>query len=190
MSVPIHRLNSYQAKAWHIFSILGLLFLIPVMLAWFFSTHKTWLPGHSVNHGRLLNPPLSLQQLALDPAAAHHHWILLGVQQGVCDLWCQKKLYTMRQIQRALGKDQHRLVRVLLTAQNDPSAASLQPWLSASETLHWQVDPAVLARTLGQSAAWYVADPLGNIVLRYTASADPEAILDDLQYLMRVSNIG
>ena len=94
----------------------------------------------------------------------------------------------MGQIQRALGKDIHRLQRVFLTSEK--ADEKLQQWLSANETLHWQVAESDLIRVLRHPSTWYVIDPLGNIILSYPANTNPEAILDDLKYLMGVSNIG
>lgn len=174
-------------KTLFIFTILILLFFVPILVAGFLTTHKTWLPQRTTNHGQLLTPPRSLQQLTLDPAITHHHWILLLVHPGVCDSFCQKGLYNMHQIQRALGKDMNRLQHVLLTLPADNVDAQ---WLTASETQHWQVEQTVLNQVLGPSAAWYVVDPLGNIVLSYSADVNPEWMLDDIKHLMGVSSIG
>jgi cytochrome oxidase Cu insertion factor (SCO1/SenC/PrrC family) len=177
------------AKARLIFLIIFLLFMVPMILARVFYHHREWLPRHTVNHGQLLSPPVSLQEVAIDPASTQHRWVLLFLSTDHCDDFCWKSLYTMRQIQRALGKDMDRLQRVMLT----PAVVEdvkLQQWLDANDTAHWQVSQSDLTRALGQPAAWYVIDPLGNIILSYAANKNPETILDDLKYLMRVSNIG
>jgi cytochrome oxidase Cu insertion factor (SCO1/SenC/PrrC family) len=176
--------------AWRIFLIILFLFLAPMILARVFYAHKTWLPRHTVNHGELLVPPQALQQLVSDPGAARRHWVLVFINTGNCDDFCWQNLHNMRQIQRALGKDMHRLQRVILTIPTVKEDEKLQQWLSANETLHWQVTQAELIRAFRHPAAWYVIDPLGNIILSYSASTNPESILDDLKYLMGVSNIG
>jgi hypothetical protein len=169
---------------WIIVIIWGL-FLAPMVLAWLFYTHKTWLPAHTVNRGRLLTPPLSLKQLSLDPEITQHRWILLLIPDHVCRRTkCQKNLLLMHQIQRALGKDQHRLALVLLTTETVDYAWQQQLWRQG--VWQWRVESHVLASVLRQPATWYVVDPFGNIVLNYAANDDPEGILDDLQYLMRV----
>lgn len=180
--------KSPSKKAWQIFSIITLLFLIPILLAWLFYTHTAWLPEKSVNHGKLISPPLSIRELSLDPALLHHQWTLIYVHSGICDSICQRELYNMRQIQRALGKDMNRLQRIMLTVQ--PVDSQLQNLLNASETLYWQIDPAVMTRAFGHPAVFYVVDPLGNIILMYSANDNPEWMLDDLKYLMGASSIG
>lgn len=168
--------------------LIALLVLLPFVFARVLYHHQSWLPQHKTNRGQLLTPPLTIQQLGLELAATHHRWVLVLVSPGACDSECQQQLHTMQQIQRALGKDMNRLQRVLLTtAAVDPS---LQAGLNASATISWPVDATVLTRVLGQPAQWYVIDPLGNIILAYHAHLNPEAMLDDLKYLMGVSNIG
>ncbi len=171
-------------RPWQVISLIGLLFLIPIILAGLFYTHKTWLPKHTLNHGELISPPYPMRQLALDPSVLHQQWGLMYVHSGPCDSLCQRWLYNMRQIQRALGKDTNRLQRVLLDTQPGSADVQLQKLLKDSQTLFWRADPVLLTRRPGQPAAFYVIDPFGNIILAYTASANPEAMLDDLKFLM------
>jgi len=39
-------------------------------------------------------------------------------------------------------------------------------------------------------AQLWIVDPHGNLVLRYDAKANGKAILDDLKYLLKISQIG
>lgn len=168
--------------------LIALLVLLPFVFASVLYHHQRWLPQHKTNRGQLLTPPLTIQQLGLNPTATHHLWVLVFISPGACDLACQQQLQIMQQIQRALGKDMNRLQRVLLTTA--PVDATLQARLTASVTTVWQVDATVVTRVLGKPAQWYVIDPLGNVVLAYSAQINPEAMLDDLKYLMGVSSIG
>jgi cytochrome oxidase Cu insertion factor (SCO1/SenC/PrrC family) len=169
---------------WQIVLIIGLLFIIPVILAALFYTHKTWLPKHTLNHGQLISPPYSMRQLTLDPIDLHQQWGLLYVHTGRCDSLCQRGLYNMLQIQKALGKDMNRLQRLLVISQMDPIDDQLQRLLNDSKTLYKQVDPSVMNHRPDSPAAFYVIDPFGNIILAYTMDTKPEWILDDLKFLM------
>lgn len=169
--------------------IIALLFLIPIVLAGLFYKHKTWLPEKKLNHGKLITPPLSLHELNLDPAALQHRWGLIYVHNGACDSLCRQDLYNIQQIQRALGKDMNRIQRIMLTTV--PPDQPTQDLLNASHTTVWQADPAVVARVLGQQPAdFYISDPLGNIMLKYSEQNNPEWMLDDLKYLLNASGIG
>lgn len=176
--------------------IIGLLFVIPMLLAIGCYYHNNWLPKRSLNHGHLLTPPPSLLQLSINPQILQHHWAILylpevaGSKELSCDSICQKNLYNIQQIQRALGKDMNRLQRVLVIMQPGEIDQPLQKRLTASETLYWRLDPNQLVKVLGPAKTFYVVDPLGNIVLSYSAEVSPDWILDDLKYLMGVSSIG
>lgn len=176
-----------QKKPWKIFAILVCLFLFPAVLAKYLYVHPHWLPQHKTNHGQLITPPLELKQLSLSPSG---HWILLFVQPQGCDTFCQKNLYTMQRIQRALGEDMDRVQRVLLTAPPVIDDAASEQIIKSTATSHWQIDLTTLNRVLGQPpAVWYIIDPPGNIILSYAANTHPDFILDDLKHLLGVSRI-
>ncbi len=182
--------NANQRKKFIIISILFLLFLIPAFLARVFYHNQAWLPKHRLNHGQLITPALSVKDLKLDPQLTEHRWVLLFLQAGDCQEDCQKSLYSMQQIQRALGKDMNRLQRVVLTPVAQGINKSFEEWLNTGKTRQWSLAPEDFATFSARSGFWYVVDPLGNIILNYPKDANPEAILDDLKYLMGVSNIG
>lgn len=160
--------------------ILVALFLLPVILARVFYTHQSWLPQHKTNRGRLVNPVVSIRALGLDSTITQKHWVMMFIHLGVCDPVCQKALYNMQQIQRALGKDSDRVKRAWLT--DTPSA------VDGYGATVWQTSAAALAQAPNQPAAWYIVDPEGNIVLSYSAEDNPEAMLDDLKHLIGVSS--
>ena len=91
-------------------ALLALFFLLPVgasYLIW-------WLdlaPGTTGNYGTLLRP----QQVAL-PAAGElkGKWVLVQFDGGACDAGCERKLYFMRQVRRAQGKEMQRMARLWL----------------------------------------------------------------------------
>lgn len=161
-----------------------------------------WTPGHTVQHGELLNParPLDLHFTALDggSTALQGHWILLyaGSATG-CDARCHTALYDLRQVRLALGKDLGRVETVLLL--DGAPDAGLRQWL-ADEHAAMTIGVADVARqrllmeVFGQSGAigdWiYLIDPLGNLLMRYPATVEPRGVLKDLQRLLKWSRIG
>ncbi|MBS0349847.1 MAG: hypothetical protein JSR33_01435 [Proteobacteria bacterium] len=164
--------------------IMALLFIVPILLADLFYTHKTWLPKHTLNHGQLIAPPYSMRGLALNPEDLHQQWGLVYVHTGRCDSLCQRSLYNMLQIQKALGKDMNRLQRLLVISQMDSIDDQLQKLLNDSKTLYKQVDPSIMGKRPKSPAAFYVIDPFGNVILAYQYDTKPEWILDDLKFLM------
>lgn len=175
-----------QQKTVFILSILFFLFFMPMALAWLFYTHQQWLPKHKTNRGQLITASLTLSQLNIDTKNTGK-WRLFLIQAGPCDTICQQNVVMQRQIQRALGKDMDRLQRVVInfSAQNKTLPDAF--WQGA---LPVQGEQDRFNQQRLQMATWLIADPIGNVMLSYSAANSPEDILKDLQHLLEVSKIG
>lgn len=178
--------SNNQRKTLVIFAILFFLFFTPMALAWIFYTHQQWLPKHKTNYGQLLSPPLTLSQLGLD-TGIHGKWQLFLIQNGPCNSTCQQNVLMQRQIQRALGKDMNRMQRVVVTFAEEDKKIPVETWQDAKPI---SADLQSFEKMKIQSVVWLIADPLGNIILSYSASISPDDILKDLQHLLEVSKIG
>ena len=62
-----------------------------------------WSPGAPSNYGELL-PPAPVP--GLEPLRGK--WVLVMFDAAACDARCEQKLYFMRQVRRAQGKDMSR----------------------------------------------------------------------------------
>lgn len=168
-------------------ALLGLFFAAPFALAWL----AVWLdlaPGATSNYGELVTPPRPLAGAALERLRGK--WVLVTLDTAACDAYCEKKLYFMRQLRRAQGKDQDRVERLwLLTDAGRPRAALR----TAIEGTHVEPAAALAARFPAAGAVSdhiYVVDPLGNLMMRYPREPDPSRMLKDLQRLLGLSGIG
>lgn len=156
-------------------------------------------PGGHINYGELMETrPLPAARLQLTDGTAFQlsrlkgKWILLMVDSGGCDEFCQRKLFTVRQLRLAQGKDMDRIERAWLVSDDiAPSAAVVGGYQGT-----WMIRAAG-SELLGQLPAKgaladhiYVVDPLGNLVLRYPRDADPLRIIKDLARLLKTSRIG
>ena len=145
-----------------------------------------WAPGTKGNYGELIEP----RALAAAPFdGLRGKWVLVTIDQPACDARCERKLYFLRQIRKATGKDEERVERLwLLTAPGSPAPALL----AAIEGTHMaRADAALLASFPGTpNAHIYLVDPAGNLMLRFPRDPDPSAMLKDLQRLLRYSSIG
>ncbi len=86
------------------------------------------------------------------------------------------------------GKEQDRIVRVLLVPDGEvPGAALLaqHPGLVVA-----RVAPAAQAALPEGGTGIYLVDPLGNLVLRYPADPDIKGVSKDLVRLLKASGIG
>jgi hypothetical protein len=180
--------------AWPVLAILALC-AAPVVAAWL--AYFVWPPASRANYGELIEPrPLSDPPLAgadgvpLRLSQLRGKWLLVQLDGGGCGEACRRKLLYMRQLRLTQGKDMERVERVWLITDDAP------------------VDPGLLGEFAGTRAAragalarefpaardpaehLYLVDPLGNLMLRWGADADPNGMKRDLSRLLRASRIG
>lgn len=189
-------------------ALLLILFFTPMLIAWNLYSGKISWTEKMVNHGKLLNPMPNFSQLSLndsgqqkfDPQSLHSRWLMVFISQKPCTLACQDNLYKMRQIRTALGKDRERVERVIITYPNEPTPA-LDELLKTqySGTEHFWITRNDLAKFLennhldaiaSHQGALYFVDPQGNMMMSYSANANPENILSDLKRLLATSQMG
>jgi hypothetical protein len=166
-------------------ALLALFFLLPVgasYLIW-------WLdlaPGTASNYGMLLAP----RQAALPPAEElKGKWVLVQFDGGACNAWCERKLYFMRQVRRAQGREMPRVARLWLVTDKVAPRAEV---LAAIEGTLVVRAPAGMDFPAEQSVAEhiYLVDPLGNLMMRFPRDADPSRVIKDLQRLLKASSFG
>jgi hypothetical protein len=147
-------------------------------LAWYFR----WGVGVQSNYGELLAP----RPLAAAPFdRLRGKWLLVAIDSSACDAWCEKKLYYLRQLRRAQGKDMEKVERVWLVTDAAPPRPGLMQAFEGTI-----VEPAGKSTEAfpGTHADHiYLVDPLGNLMMRYPRDADPSRMLKDLQRLMKVA---
>lgn len=189
--------------------LLASLFFVPLALAfWLYYGGTGWRPEGGTNKGDLVDPAVPLPAVALakldgtrtDPDFLQGKWTVAYLGDGACDERCRKALYLSRQSRIALNKDMDRVQRVFLAtspAVDTAFMAAEHPDLVIA-LLGTDADSAAL---LGQFPALggaapatagrlYVIDPLGNLVLSYSAAAPDKALLTDVKKLLRLSHIG
>jgi hypothetical protein len=189
--------------------LLAAIFFVPLALAFFlYYGAGAWHPAGGTNKGDLITPPITLPEVALatpdggstSPGLLRGKWTVAYVGDGACDARCRKALYLSRQSRIALNKDMDRIQRVFLVTGNCCNRAFLeaehpdlvvatigsdpdsQRLLAAIPSLGG-VPPAAAGRL-------YVIDPLGNLMLSYSAAAPDKALLTDVRKLLRLSHIG
>lgn len=188
------------------FVLITLLFLAPVVLGTtlYFSG---WRPqGRALHHGELVQPAKPLSDIALRKtdgsesrlSTLRGSWILITFSHLPCNTACQNNLYKMQQVRLTQGKDAGRVQRVFITASGSGDAAALAAQYTGMQVFTGA--PAELQKaaqefagdekSFNESERVYLIDPLGNLVLRYRADADPSGMRKDLARLLRLSQIG
>src|SRR6185312_3843772 len=106
-------------------------FLVPIVAS--VATYVFFRPEPPGNYGELLTPPEAISAAAFrrgDGAAFRFEslrgrWVLLASESRACDAGCAAKLYAMRQVRLALGREASRVARVLVA--EDPQALPAAP---------------------------------------------------------------
>ena len=180
--------------------LLAVVFLGPmaVAMAMYFTGFR-WRPGGTTQNGVLFEPARPLPDvtmtLASEPgktATLRGKWTLIYIGPGACDAGCRQALAEMRQVRRALGRDMDRVQRLYLVTVGAPDSrflAAEHPGLGVLA-----LDPAVgkLAGVVGAVGPGeiFLADPLGNLIMRYPAGTGMKGMHADLKHLLTISTIG
>jgi cytochrome oxidase Cu insertion factor (SCO1/SenC/PrrC family) len=139
-----------------------------------------WTPGTASNYGELITPrPVPLGEL-------RGKWVLVTFDAAACDAYCEKKLYFMRQVRRAQGKEMDRVERLwVLTDAGKPRAEVVA---AIEGTRISDFSPQGFPGNPPDHI--YLVDPLGNLMMRFPREPDPSKMIKDLQRLLKYSRIG
>jgi len=180
---PVKAVRSGRLKL----ALLAAFFLLPICASWVVWKYDL-APGVAGNYGTLLSPrPVPIAALA----GLKGKWVLVQFDGGACAAACERKLYFMRQVRRAQGREMERIARLwLITDASQPSPALLAA-----------IDGTVIARESAALAASfpaegevtahiYLVDPLGNLMMRFPPDPDPSRVIKDLKQLLKFSGFG
>ncbi len=159
-------------------------------------------PEGRTNYGELLDPQrsagaLSGQRLDGAPFAIGElrgKWVMVALDAGGCDQPCAERLVAMRQVRLTTGRERDRVERLLLLFGDGTPSPEL---LAQHEGLVVaRVDAAGAERLFPAEASTtardhvFMVDPLGNLMMRFPANADPNRMKKDLSRLLRASRVG
>jgi hypothetical protein len=161
--------------------------------------YYTWQPQGGVNYGELIparalgDPPLRhLDQRAFKMSELRGRWVLLQLDQADCAAACRAKLYGMRQVRLAQGREMERIERVWLILDEAPLETLLMREYDGTRMLRAAGSPLLAEFSSPGSVRdhIYLIDPHGNLMLRFPRDADPGRMNKDLARLLRASRIG
>ncbi len=156
-----------------------------------------WRPEKFGNHGDLIQPPRPMPETGLlqadgrplPTAELRGKWLLMLPIEGSCGASCRESLQQMSNVHLALNKEQSRLRRVLVSTEGSPPFAELQQ--TYPDLLVAKLDPeasAEWASTLDNTGqGLLIADPLGNVIMRYDEAAEMRGVHKDLERLLKYS---
>ena len=189
---------------WKLFLVLAVC-AAPMIFSYL--TYYVIKPEGRTNYGTILDPrnyPMPklaghlLGAAATDPVigldAYKGKWLMLQADSGACADACQKRMYDIRQLRTAQGKEMDRIERVWLITDEAPIDTMLIRQHDGARML--KVDAAALKAWLPTESDTqisdhiYLIDPRGNLMMRYPKNADANKIKKDLSKLLRASAIG
>lgn len=203
-------MKSSKKNRWTVLALLACL-LIPMALAQYFYTHADKYALTKSNHGDLITPLLPLKDVKFVNAQGalqlwqqpRQQWVMMNYNVSCVDQPTYRRIYYMRQVRTALGKDRGRLQNLLVlpkkcklaTAKERLKKAYPNFQLILSDRKGRQAfEKALQARHLtlpgNSSGAIYLVDPAGNIMMRFTDKIPPKDWYKDVKHLLRVSQIG
>lgn len=160
-------------------------------------------PQSRTNYGTLIDPrayPIprldtaTLEGKPITLEAYKGKWIMLHVDESACQEACKQKMYYMRQLRVAQGKDMDRVERVWLITDNQPLETMIMREYDGTRML--RAKPELIKAWLpveqdtSVSDHIYMIDPLGNLMMRFPKNADPNKIKKDIGRLLKASRIG
>ena len=138
-------------------------------------------------------------------------WTLMLVNDGpTCDADCNELLYLTRQIRIAIGRDYQRTQRLLVvdtpleTIQSSGEAVAGESGSNSESTLAEALLPQLerehvdlkVWRRNGQAVvpdgqlmpnSWYLVDPSGWVMMRYSTEVNYKDVIGDLKFLLKNS---
>ncbi len=172
----------------------------PVIASYF--TYYVIRPEGRVNYADLIEPQIALGDLRLrqldgEPIQLSHlrgKWIMATSGASTCDAACAERLYNIRQVRLTTGRERDRVERLwLLTDSGSPDSALLA---QHEGLVVWRFEGGIPDPRLAAAPGYkpedhvYIIDPLGNLMMRFPAQADPNRMKKDLNKLLRASRIG
>ena len=154
----------------------------PFVLSWLAYKFQ-WVSGQTSNYGELLKP----QPIGGALAPLRGKWVLVTADAAACSAACERKLYIVRQVRKAQGKEMDRIERLWLITDDGKPRPEL---VAALEGGHIAAPGAQLLQAFPNPADIYLVDPLGNLMMRFPAEPDPQKMIKDLQRLLKYSSFG
>jgi len=187
--------------------------LLPLILAVSMYFGNWAIPQGKTNKGTLIWPPVTLNSIdskqvddqdndLMKKVLEAKTWTIMMTGGSTCEKSCADTLHTIRQVNVALGKENDRVGRILVSSLPNET---IEKWVkeyprlvthfaTRAEIEHFQREAinngAKFDSTQDKEWNVWVVDPLGNVILQYSDNNDGYDMIDDLKRLLKLSNIG
>jgi hypothetical protein len=187
--------TAQQKKGRRTLLLIAAIFITPIVAAlWLYFGNSSWRPATSNEHGELITPARPLPDTFLGPdndTQLREVWSMVVLADQNCDEICQEALVHIRQIRLSLGPKMTRMQTIFLPA----SASAVTEDMAATH-------PVLIIGSPEQSAPVrdlindykngeiFLVDPLGNLLMKYSADTEMGDIREDVGHLFLLSGIG
>jgi len=189
-------MNDAQLRGRLTLLAISALFTTPIVLAaYLYFSGDAWRPAERTQHGQLVTPPISLPDIALNPATGDDRfrevWSLLVLAEDQCDNECIVALEHARQIRLSLGPKMTRLQTVYVPGDSG-AASALNPAEFPVLIVTAPESGETLQELIGswENGEVFLVDPLGNLMMSYPPGTEMGDVRKDLGHLLKLSGIG
>jgi len=180
--------------------LLIMVFCLPMVIGWVLYLNPGLLSGSQRVNGQLIVPPRSLSQVVLPRPDSSSlkiqelqgQWLLMLAVTGECGASCRRDLFQLQKIEKAVGRDQSRVQRLLVLG--NPSTGNRQEIMDNrlldTATVFDPVSgkpflASIFSLVAGAAeSAIFVVDPMGRLMLAYPSDTPPIEILSDIKQLL------
>jgi hypothetical protein len=187
--------------------VLLLLFCASPVIASYFTYYVIRPAGGKTNYGTLIQPqrPIPEQFQVMDEQGGTQplssfkgKWLLMTVHGSACNAVCTEQLFLARQTRVSQGPERERVVPIWMITDDGP----IDPKLSAayndqrSAMRFLRVSESNLAEWLPIEAGGrledhlFLVDPIGNLMMRFPAQADPAKVRSEMIKLLKYNRVG
>ena len=190
---------SQQNKGRLVLVTIALMFFLPILLAWFLNFYSDFKrDAQGIHHGELIVPPLPLGDLKVtaiggsEILSLEKKWTLIFLVSDQCDLACEDKLYQLRQIRLAVGKDREKVERVLVIdneidwSDYENSFQNQKVIVKGSPSYESIIKNLKSVKNFDSNAI-YLMDAYGSLITKYAYKTAPKGIIKDIERLIRVA---
>lgn len=169
--------------------IIFFVFFIPVITA-YIALKGQWFNLSATNQGELITPAMQMDVTQLNEDASGK-WLMIVPSELECQQLCQESTYLVKQTHIALGRETPRVLPSRYISTNQKLIL-----LDQTDTNNQSAGIVNPSAQLSKDYV-YIADPLGQIILRYPISLKREDnliaakhLLADLRKLLKLSRVG
>ena len=172
------------------------LFALPIVASTL--AYHYFRPATTANYGELLLPPAQITTAqfrgaeggAFEFSQLRGKWVLIASDSGACPDSCVAKLTLMRQVRLMLGRNAARVERVYVADDTRALAPQALAPYGGTVAVTPPTGMVLPLAPVNDRAHVYLIDPLGNVMMRFPANAEPRRMLKDLERLLKASRIG